>query len=221
MRKASGRVVAVFITLVVCLVAQAAPALASGGTIKDVYKGTVKLACEQNGYGSYYAFSIPSGKLTKVKSYNKKVVEAEYCNDGTSRYLSLWCKKAGKAKVAYVYKGKKHKVTIQVVKWKNPVKKLAIGSKNYASYFKKEGNKLLYEQAGKNTIRGKTIKVKPAEGWKVAEIVCERDYPSAKRSTIKNGGKMPKWTEAVRVRLVNKSSGLAEEVRVAAYLRGE
>ena len=78
----------------------------------------------------------------KAKSSKKSVVRVKYMEifDAYGKMPYLIAKKPGKATVTFtIKKGKKTKkltTKVTVVKYKNPMKKLMIGNKNYAYEFK-------------------------------------------------------------------------------------
>ena len=124
----------------------------------------VKLKVHNGEYLVDFGKRDKNAKKIKAKSSKKSVVGIRLDSSGQSVFLKA--KKPGEAKVTFkIKKGKKWKKytsTVKVVKYKNPLKKLMIGKKNYASSFSKSLD-------GGATIKDKTatIKITPRKGWKV------------------------------------------------------
>lgn len=173
-------------------------------TIKKIYKGTVYEALQPKASGTEVILSyvVPSGKVTKIKTSNKKVLTASFESFGSERYLTVTGKKAGKAKLTYVYKGKKHKVTFVFKAWKNPVKSLKVGSKEYASELKTRN---IFPALA----LGKRLTVVPAKGWSIKSIQYSK---SGKVYDLKNKAKIPKraLSMGVVVTMVRDKDGVTE-----------
>ena len=151
-----------------------------------------------------------SDAVSKVHSNNSKIVSARAERDESGPFLRVTIKKPGKAKVAYVWKGKKHVITYVVKKYQNPVKSFKFGGKEYASKFKK-----CYEyNDGKRAKKGSssgTISVKAAKNWKLKGIflISDSDAPTMK---IKNGKKVELGSDYLTAVFVNKNTKQKEEI---------
>jgi len=140
------------------------------------------------------------------KSTKPKVVTAKKKNGN----LHLYLKKAGKAKVAYWMGSEKYVLNITVVNYQNPLKTFTVGGKNLASKLKKDNIlessdyfKGVFLPAGK-------LKVAPASGWVVKEILL--GYPD---KVVKNGFKMKKgtWSYLI-VTCMNKKTKASEYAEI-------
>ena len=126
--------------------------------------------------------------VTKLKSSNKSVVKlSKFVYEGTV-YVSVKPNKPGKATVTfdYKYKGKTchAKVKVKVYKYFNAIKSLKIGSKNYASKFKKDNYAYL-----KKKLTGK-LKIKAKAGYKILDIYSYNRKDGSNFKTLKNGKKV-------------------------------
>ena len=154
-------------------------------------------------------FEWSSGTVSNIKSSNAKVVKAKRL--GTYNLVYVYPLKAGTSKVTYTYKGKKYAATVVVKNWANPVKKLTVGGKNYASKFtskavKKRGDYAFMIDIAK--FNGK-IKVKPSRGWKLQSIKYGKFEPFAADwnfKTIKNGSKITKAKKCDRIIVTLKNT---------------
>lgn len=209
--------IAMALAAMLCLTMGAGTAWAGGGKDISAFKGKVTSVYMKKGdldaYGDYKNYDKNPKKITAVKSSNKKVATAKvvsFSYDGGSfSYILITKKKAGTTKITYTMAGKTKTVTYRVVKWKNPVKTFKVGSKNYASKFKKKAS-----VPGTGDLVGQTVKVKAAKGWKVQKIYVYTDTGSVKN--VKNGKKLPSGTHQVMVQLKNKSTKAVEVVTVYA-----
>ena len=122
--------------------------------------------------------NFPKGATIKsIKSSNKKVV-SYYFVQGSNVWFCP--NKAGKTVISFkvVNKGKsttlKTKVTVK--KYQRPCSSFKVGSKEYASKFKKEA--FYY---GKKPLGKKKISVKAAKGWTVSSISVSYGDNTAKK----------------------------------------
>lgn len=126
--------------------------------------------------------------LSKVKLSNSKVLKVKVEKFGDAHhYLVLTTKKAGTSEISLDAKvnGKTHKIkcVVKVIKYKNPLKSLKIGSKNYASKFKNSESPT-WSSSGTDKIKGK-LNIVPNKGWKISKIVV-RNTSTGKGKVIKN-----------------------------------
>ena len=143
-----------------------------------------------------------------IKSSNKKVCIADYDTSESKEYYRVVFKSPGYATVSGdVYKSGKlvgtftQKVTL--LKYKNPFKKLKIGKKNFAKYFKK---KLQPNIKLKKAAKAK-IKVKLKKGFKLGEIYTShaKKNGSLNNKIVKNGSKIKISTkDFVQIIVYNK-----------------
>lgn len=174
---------------------------ASGKQVVMYYPGDSDL----NGMGIRVGDWSYSGKVTKVHSNNKKVVSAkDESDEGNGSCLGVTFNKPGKAKVAYVWKGKKHVVTFVVKKYQNPVKSFKVGGKEYASKFKKIPYYNDNKRAKKGWYKG-IVSVKAAKNWKLKGIYLDSDSDEDTKK-IKNGKKVVLGDGLLRAALVNKKT---------------
>lgn len=162
------------------------------GTYTDIY-GAYITGCDDSCMGIYFDAKKPIGqKPTSVKVSNKKIVRVHAYKDG----LSIIGKKPGTTKVSFKYKGKKHKITVKIRKYKNPVKSFKIGGKQVRSRLN-EMAEIFFTPLP----LGK-LNIKPAKGWKVKKI--EFFYENGKIKTVKNKkAKVTKNVEYVIVTMKN------------------
>lgn len=140
-------------------------------------------------------------KYTKIKASNSKVAKGYYNPDYASMNLYgpyFRLKKTGTTKISFdvtLGTGTKKKTyhcktTLHVYKYKNPLKKLEIESKNVTS--KVETNprnlNLTYSYEMNESAEKLKVRVTPAGGWKVTKMVREY-YSNGKNrtKTVKNG----------------------------------
>lgn len=157
-------------------------------------------------------FDIPKGSVTNLKVSNKKAVDVFY-QKGFD-FLYLYLAKPGKCTVSYKYCGKRYKASLTIKKWKNPFKKLKIGSKNCAKGFNKEYVSYVKWKSAK----GKALNIKPAKGWRIKDIKCQVPW-SSKLSTLRNGKKLPKRAKHpnfVSITMEDKAGNI-EEARIGFY----
>ena len=202
--------IAVAILAMLCLMMGSESAYAGGGRYITAFKGNVTTVYMKKGDIDYYS-DLKNGlngkKISAAKSSNKKVATVKvktYDNGMTS--LLVTKKKAGTTKITYKLDGKKKTVKLKVVKWKNPVKTFKVGSKNYASKFKKSAG-----SHAASSVAGKTVKVEAASGWKVKRIVA---YTNNGVKIVRNGKKTPADTGQVVVALKNTKTKAVETVAV-------
>ena len=176
--------VAVAMALFLTMTFGVGSALADGSEIdvdKIKTKSTQKMLYfpgkDAAGANVYYVFSGSDKAITKVKSSNKKVVAVTQSGEFKAMF-QMQFKKAGKAKVTFKYKGKSYTMNVVVAKYTNPVKTYKIGSKNYASKFKKSP----FYFAGGKVLKGK-VTVKAATGWKFKHFEY---YKNGKLKTAKS-----------------------------------
>lgn len=153
-------------------------------------------------------YSQDTDKACKVKSSNPKVASAKAIHKGTM--LRIMFKKAGTAKVSYVYKGKKHTVKYVVAKYVNPVKSFKVGGKEFKGQFQAgEFGSAPYTASGK-------LSVKAAKGWKLLKMESDmwsKSLESIKTKAVKNGYRASDDRDlAIRATLKNKKSGVKETV---------
>ena len=141
-----------------------------------------------------------------------------------SGYISLECKKPGKATVSYTYgrfgdyEGlkytgdiilKKRISSITVKKMVNPFKKILIGGKNYKSKF----NKKQYYYNLK--LNNKKLRITPKAGWKIKSIKARYwNGSTIAFKKMKNGGVIPKKATSVFIVMQKKSDGGLEEIEI-------
>ena len=202
--------IAVALAAMLCLMMGTGTAWAGGGKDIATFKGKVVTTIVNKGDPEAYGDFKGGKKVTSVRSSNKKVATVKIVDCKSYNYILITKKKAGTTKITYKLAGKTKTVTFKVCKWQNPVKTLKIGSKNYASKFKKSAS------AGTTIdLGGKTVKVKAASGWKVQKILAITDTGSVK--TVKNFKKLPTTTYFVQVKLKNKNTKAVETVSVYGY----
>ena len=136
--------IAVALAAMLCLMMGAGTAWAGGGKDIAKFKGKVVTTIVHKGDPEAYGDYKGGKKVTAVKSSNKKVATVKIVDGGSYNYILITKKKAGTTKITYKLAGKTKTVTFKVYKWKNPVKTLKLGSKNYASKFKKTPSLDLY-----------------------------------------------------------------------------
>lgn len=210
MRLALPAVVVALATML-CLMVGVDSAYAGGGRDIADFKGNVTEVFWDKGYTFVYSDLKARKKISAVKSSNKKVATASLMKvKGGRTYIKITMKKPGKTKITYKLAGKKKTTTLKLVKWKKPVKSFKIGSTNYASKFNKFSTYL-----GVSDLGGKTLKIKPARGWKVAKI--QYLVGEGKLKKIKNGKKLPSGTTDVNVTLMNKKTKAVEYLGVYYY----
>ena len=200
-RYAISAILCIFALLLVTTCAFASKAYA----LKDDQGNKVKtpvVVSFLKGGDNYFDYYDGNKKITNIKSTNEKVLVA---SEGWSRgSFSIQVKKAGNAKVKYKQKGVKKSIKFKVVKYKNPVKHLKIGSKDYAASFKKSRT-----ASAKN---GQTkVSVTPASGWKVKGIFAGGDEKIANNSNLSS-----KSWEIVWVYLANSKTGAVEKLTLYA-----
>ena len=187
---------------------------ASALTVDDlVRKGSVSVACGPGGSLSGSTFLAWNGRVTKVRSSNKKVVQAQAQNAGAADELHLLAAKPGKATVSFRYRGKTRKLAVTCRKWANPVRRLTLGGKNYASRFKTS------PMVSAGSFKGKKLKLKvtPASGWRLESIsYCGLNAggTGVKTKTLKNGATVPKGRSeySVTIRLRHAKTGTEESL---------
>ena len=144
--------------------------------------------------------NISTIKISKVKSSNNKVLRAKRVKGiknpaGRVDYdwVELTARKAGTVTVTFEAKVNgnktyKYKAKIKIVKYQNPFKSLEIGSKNYASMFKRF-EQTMWAQDGQDVLNGK-LNIVPAKGWKISKIELRKGSYTNKYKKIKNGTKI-------------------------------
>ena len=223
-RLMSGLLIAVF---VLCLLVPTKKSFAAYIDYETV-KYAKKITLISKGYkdASNRPYLLDMG--SKVKGAKKVTIDIKGSgvygdateNAYTGGYdINLYAHASGKAKLAVkVTKGgkvKTYKATIKVVDYKNPVKSLKIGSKNYAGKFKKYK---LIKGIKFPSKKGK-LTVTPAKNWKVKEIeVIGTTKDGSKDITVKKVKKydLSKFTtlSGVFVTLTNKKTKAVEQVRL-------
>ncbi len=159
------------VALVISVFAPAATVKAAG--TPSVYKKQTSVIEQKSKTDWIWIENFPAGaQVTNLKSSNTKVLKASWnSNDGDLVMLRL--RKAGKAVVSFnvVYNGQTTslKSTITVKKYQRPCATFKVGSKNYASKFKKNS---YYVTSHKKTPKNK-VTVKAAKGWKLAGICIQ------------------------------------------------
>ena len=160
---------------------------------------------------------LKGASKVKVTSSNKKIVAhfGKWDPKRGGKYLLINAAKKGAAtltiKVTKKGKTKKYKCKVKVNKYKNPIKKFMIGSKNVAKAFKK------YPGTGSTFTKGGKYKVAvtPASGWKVKKIEY-KCYSKNTGKTVKTAFKNKKsgtitvkasedYIESIYITLYNKS----------------
>ena len=138
------------------------------------------------------------GQKISVKFSKPKVAEV-YANKGYA-YIEGW--KTGKGKLTIKIGKKKYKATVNIVKYKNPFKKVKIGSANCTQDFKAMAK--TDAEVTKNSVK---VTVKAKKGWKIKKIV--RTY-SKKDKKIKNGSviKLKNGGASIVIHMKNKETGV-------------
>ena len=203
-----------FSVLVACIVLLASPtnARADFGSLvpsKPVtsLKGALTIYKAPKDYFYYREFYGAKNQVKALKSSNKKVLDAY----SYGKYTTLEPKKAGKSTITFTYRGKKYKATVTVLKYANPVASVKVGAKTYANPFKSKA----FVNTKTKLFKGKTFKVTPKAGWKLAFIKCYYlSGDTGRLKTIKNGGKLPdaKVISYISIVLKNTKTGGYEEV---------
>ena len=157
-------------------------------------------------WDNHYDFLIPSGKVTKVKVSNKKVLGVTRKNADGKHYLVLVPKKVGSTKISYVYQGKSYTTTVINKKYVNPCKKVMLDSTNVAKKFDRVQDIVVKRTAKRR------IKIVPKAGWKITGIYCLGASGATRQ--LKNGGKIPAKCDFVYVNLLNSSENLAISINI-------
>ena len=149
------------------------------------------------GEGNVWAVYDPdyNEKMTIAKSSKKSVAAVKYASKSG---FNILFKKPGKATITYKYKGKKYTHKFVVLKYTNPAKSLKIGSKNYATKFKKKS----YLELG-GSYAGKKLVATPVAGWKVKDVIV-MNLTSEKHK--KSGYKITKSDNYISVIWENKKN---------------
>lgn len=178
------------VLIVSCLIP--AGTVKAGGAALVPYSKNVTVAKYENsaGYTNVYLALLDkvAGSYEKVttKSSNPKVVKIDNKND-----TAFEVRKTGKSKLTFTVnkangKTKRYTMNVTVVKYKNPVKSLKVGSVNVAKKYQKA-------PFANCKIKAKTVRisVKPASGWTVKSIQYGRyDGGEYKFRNIKNNTKV-------------------------------
>ena len=196
-------------TLALCLSVGAGKAWAGaqpGDLAIENLKGTVVVSLKSKaeypdgGYRQYQSSKNPNKAISAAKSSNKKVATVKAnkstYNGSTYYWLTVQIKKAGTTKITYKFGGKKYSVKYKVKNYVNPLKKLKIGSKNYASKFNPKalssGSDLAVASVG-SMPKGK-VSIKLKSGWK---FVKGWYWKNNTMKYFKNGGKIPSGCQAI------------------------
>ena len=175
-------VLTVVITVALMLVLQGEVAHADGAA-SSVIKPAKKITLFKVSNGEKDSCYIDGGNVISVKSSKKKVISAM---KGTPALL--WVKKTGKTKLTIKMKknGKvrKYKCKVKVVKYKNPIKSLTIGSQNHAGAFARN-NLVTHRVSPQNSV----LKISGNPGWQVIGIQYY-DPVADKGVKVSNGGKI-------------------------------
>lgn len=144
-----------------------------------------------------------SDKLSGVKTSDKTIVRILHKDTNTAVFE---LRKPGKATITYKFNGKTYTHKLVVRKYANPVKTFKIGTKNYATKFKKYSSAQITAK-----LAGKKVKVTPAAGWKLKYILVANDKGE---KHVKNGYTFKKGDEMVDAILKNTKTGVEQAVLI-------
>lgn len=167
-------------------------------------------------YFTYYPASgegeekvyFPKGtKFSDFKTSSKNVslsVTTEKSNGKKYTYLVVHAKKAGNSKIWFTAtlknKSIRYKSTVSARKYQNPIKRLKIGKKNYASCFK-DFDKKKYIGGG---LTGK-LNVKASKGFNISGMSIIKETEDCYSIDVMNGQKIDlKQGEALMIVYYNK-----------------
>lgn len=168
-----------------------------------------KLPAEDSKVG-YLVDNMPSnGKITNVKSSNKKAltVTYEYIKESHAHVMWLQPKNPGKSTMSFNVKSGKttKKVTCKVTveKYSCNLSSLKLGSKNYTSKLSQRSSCSIPLSAYKN--KSVKVSVKAKKNWSVANIGI---FDGKKMKTIKNNSKIKvtKPGNSISITLYNKKT---------------
>ena len=208
---------AVATLVVVALGISLCPSSARAEVYVDSAKGTQRVVYnpydKAGGANREYIFSKTSDLsleegLADLKSSNEKVITAESVYYATGSEIVLTLKKSGKSTITYTYDGVKHVVDYIVKKYANPVSKFKVGTKNYASTFKKKST----YTASAGLLQGK-LNVKAAKNWKLKKVDIAK--PGSNRFTKSKNGANVK-AENVRLTLKNTKTKIVQQISLRA-----
>lgn len=220
MKKATKRLLAVFLALAMVFTLLAVPATSmkdvSAATSKTVYINPYSdrvvsykpgRVTQASGVISIMGCTKAS-QIKKLKCSNKNMKVS--AKDG---YIRVdYGKKAGKATITCTVKGVKLKTTFTVKKYTNPVSSIKIGSKNYTSSFAKN----TYTYTSKKVSK-KTLSVKAKKGWTIKSVSVYNGgskYYNVNKSSYSKKITLSKKYSDVIVVMYQKSTGLTESLMV-------
>ena len=180
------------------------------------FKGKVALSHYKGDEAIYYFPSVKSGntyvptteEVSDATSSNKKVAKVKIVKSSYYYNLVVTKKGYGKTKITYKCDGKTYNVVLKVYKYKNPLKSLKIGSRQFATYFKKKPATSASKAQKVQSTKGKLV-VKAAKGWKAQEILvlCQ---DTGKCKKVKSSYRI-KDNECLRsITMVHKKTGVVE-----------
>ena len=121
--------------------------------------------------------------------------------------IIVYFKKPGTVRLSYVWKGKKHSLTLKAIRYKKPVKKLKVGSKNFAALYKRGSDRTVAFSG--------TLRVEAAKGWKLRSIEGSTNDGWSFKKTLKNNAVVPDTVTDIRLTFYNKTTKLTQSI----YLR--
>lgn len=159
--------------LVLIMLFGAIPVEAASSKLTDVPKAAsfTLYASKDTGFGGNkknvaYLYSIPSSKVSNIKSSKKTVATVTKKTFYGSTFLYLNLKKAGKTNISFKYKSKTYNIAVTVQKYKNPIASVKIGKTTLASSkFKNTSSHTL--KYSKYANKKQQIKITLAKGWKL------------------------------------------------------
>lgn len=180
------------------------------------------MTISKNNYG-YYIMSgknLGYGEIMSIKSSNRKVIRPM---DNADIYDAIWqdsfdTRKTGKAKLTITVKKKNGKTRkyiskVNVVKYKNPAKKIQLGSRNLTSKFNKDV--YTYDKTNK---KKEKISVQAKPGWKVKAINYSYRNKKGKyiTTTVKNKDyiRYHKWG-TISISMYKKSTKQTEKLMIS------
>lgn len=147
--------------------------------------------------------------FTSAKSSNSSVIAAG--SYGGS--LGMTVRKPGTTKLTYKLNGKKHSLTLKVVKYVSPARSFKVGSVDATKVF----NKGLTCKTVKQTLSGK-VRIEVGKGWVLKSITARGVFGTDKSKRIKNGSVIGKSNKVTVVSAVFKSKSTGKNCTLV--LRG-
>ena len=154
-------------------------------------------------------------EVTSIKSSNASMIDFDSMVDVNPRFSVV---KPGTTTISYkMSNGKSYSFVLKAIKYANPVKKLKIGDRNYASKVRSDD----WKGINKEYLVGK-VSVKAKPGWALKKITVEKynsksptNYTAKK---VKNNKKLTKNSKVkyLHVTFKNKKSKVVQTVTVAA-----